>query len=218
MARKIHTFGYTTQELDTILGKAADSPFVIWHDEAAGVYRFFPDEERRDIWVQAYMDQELTPEIDAYQFARPITAPAPYVVNIVVSGDNRYIFDGTQGTTLDFTFETLDGNGSSIQESVDVYYTFRSPSGTLSTSAVYNAGTEVSMNVDKYLSLGRNNISIMVRGRSTGASKTVVATYNVVKLNLSSTFNIASPIQPNTSFDATYTIEGEGDKTVEFYK
>ena len=217
MARKIHTFGYTTQELDTILGKAADSPFVIWHDEAAGVYRFFPDKERMDIWVQAYMDQELTPEIDAYQFARPITAPAPYVVNIVVSGDNRYILDGTQGTTLDFTFETLDGNGSSIQESVDVYYTFRSPSGTLSTSAVYNAGTEVSMNVDKYLSLGRNNISIMVRGRSTGASKTVVATYNVVKLNLSSTFNIASPIQPNTSFDATYTIEGEGDKTVEFY-
>ena len=217
MPRKVHTLQYTSAELDAILAKAEDNPFVIWHDEKAGVYRFFPDEEKKDLWVQAYIDQELTPEIDAYQFAQPITAPAPYTINIVVINDNRYILDGTEGTTLDFTFETLDGNGSVIQESVDVYYTFRSPAGTLTATGVYNAGTEVHMNIDKYISLGKNTISIMVKGRATGTTKTVVATYNVVKLDISSTFNIAAPIQPNTSFEATYTIEGEGDKTVEFY-
>lgn len=217
MARQVHKLQYTRGELDAILAKADGQPFVIWHDEAAGVYRFFPDEEKKNIWVQAYIDQELTPEIDAYQFAQPITAPAPYTINIVVINDNRYILDGTEGTTLDFTFETLDGNGSIIQESVDVYYTFRSPAGTLTATGVYNAGTEVHMNIDKYISIGKNTISIMVKGRATGTTKTVVAAYNVVKLDISSTFNIAAPIQPNTSFEATYTIEGEGDKTVEFY-
>lgn len=217
MARQVHKLQYTRAELDAILAKSDNAPFVIWHDEAAGVYRFFPDEEKKNLWVQAYIDQELTPEIDAYQFAQPITAPAPYTINIVVINDNRYILNGTEGTTLDFTFETLDGNGSIIQESVDVYYTFRSPAGTLTATGVYNAGTEVHMNIDKYISLGKNTISIMVKGRATGTTKTVVATYNVVKLDISSTFNIAAPIQPNTSFEATYTIEGEGDKTVEFY-
>src|SRR5574344_69725 len=217
MARNTHTFKYTARQLDTILSKAEGNPIVIWHDEAAGVYRFFPDEARRDAWIQSDRDQEMTPEIDAYQFAQPITAPAPYTINIVVINDNRYILDGTVGTTLDFTFETLDGNGSTIQESVDVYYTFRSPSGTLTATGVYNAGTEVHMNIDKYISLGKNTISIMVKGRATGTTKTVVATYNVVKLNISSTFNIAAPIQPSTAFEVTYTIEGEGDKTIEFY-
>src|SRR5574344_2366292 len=217
MARNTHTFKYTARQLDTILSKAEGNPIVIWHDEAAGVYRFFPDEARRDAWIQSDRDQEMTPEIDAYQFAQPITAPAPYTINIVVINDNRYILDGTVGTTLDFTFETLDGNGSTIQESVDVYYTFRSPSGTLTATDVYDAGTEVHMNIDKYISLGKNTISIMVKGRATGTTKTVVATYNVVKLNISSTFNIAAPIQPSTAFEVTYTIEGEGDKTIEFY-
>jgi hypothetical protein len=40
------------------------------------------------------------------------------------------------------------------------------------------------MNIDKYISLGKNTISIMVKGRATGTTKTIVATYNVVKLSL----------------------------------
>lgn len=204
------TFASTFKKSDT-------NPFVIWHDEQAGVYRFFPDEEKKNIWVQAYINQELTPEIDAYQFAQPITAPAPYTINVVILNDNIPILEGTEGNILNFTFETLDGNGSSIQESVDVYYTFRSPAGTLTATGVYNAGTEVRMNIDKYLSLGKNTISIMVKGRSTGTTKTVVATYTVIKLNISSTFNIALPVQPNDSFEVTYTVEGDGDKTIEFY-
>ena len=120
MARQVHRLQYTRDELDALLAKSENAPFVIWHDEAAGVYRFFPDEEKKNAWVQAYIDQELTPEIDAYQFAQPITAPAPYTINIVVINDNRYILDGTEGTTLDFTFETLDGNGSTITDLISL--------------------------------------------------------------------------------------------------
>lgn len=217
MARKTHKFNYTAAELDAILERGDKKPFTIWHDEAAGVYRFFPDKERMDIWVEAYINEEMTPEIAEYEFADPVTAPAPYTINITVINDNRYILFGSEGTTLDFTFETRDGNQALVQESVDVYYTFRSPSGTKTTASVYNAGTQVNMNIDKYLSLGTNTIAIMVKGRATGASKTVIATYNVVKLNLSSTFQIARSIEQNTAFDVTYTVEGDADKLVEFY-
>lgn len=73
------------------------------------------------------------------------------------------------------------------------------------------------MNIDNYISLGTNTIAIMVKGRATGASKTIIATYNVVKLSLSSNFQIARSLEPNTPFDVTYTIEGDADKVVEFY-
>lgn len=217
MARKIHTVDYTRNELDRLLERADIQPFIRYHDEATGVYRFFPTEEKMLAWVEAFKNDEMTPEIAAYEFTEPITAPAPYTVNITVINDNRYILDGTKGVTVDFTFETRDGNQGLVQESVDVYYTFRSPSGVKSSAAVYNAGTQVHMNIDKYIALGINTIAIMVRGRATGASKTVIATYNIVKLNLSSTFQIARSIEENTGFDVTYTVEGDFDKTVEFY-
>ena len=216
-SKNTHTFDYTAEQLDKILYKSESVPFARWHDEKAGVYRFFPDEEKMNIWVEAYQNEEMTPEIAAYEFAEPITAPAPYTVNITLAKDNKYILDGTEGVTVDFTFETRDGHEGLVYESVDVYYTFRSPAGSKSTAAVYNAGTSVSMNVDKYLSVGTNSIVIMVRGRATGASKTIVANYTVVTLNLSSTFQIARSIEQNTPFEVTYTVEGNFNKTVEFY-
>ena len=142
MARKIHTFKYTSKELDDLLDKIADQPFVVYHDENAGLYRFFPDEERMNTWVQAYEDDALTPDIDALQFIDPITAPSPNSINIAVANDNQYILEGTEGSTLDFTFETLDSNGVHVAEPVDIYYTFRSSAGTKTTSAVYNADFE----------------------------------------------------------------------------
>lgn len=214
---KEYRFKYTTAQLSAILDKSENNPFVVWHDEGAGVYRFFPDERKRDIWVEAYINQEMTPEIAEYEFVSPITAPAPYTISINIVEANKYILEGSTGITLDFSFETRDGNESLVLEPVDVYYTFRSPSGYKNTAAVYNAGTDVHLNVDDYLDVGLNNITIMVKGRATGASKTIVATYNVIKLNLTSTFQIAHAIDKNTGFDVAYTIEGDADKTIEFY-
>ncbi len=216
MAQKFYS-QYTAEEIEGLLHAADVGPFVIYYDRGNRVYRFFRTAERRDEWIEAYNNDAMTPEIAAYEFTEAITAPAPYTVNIVVINDNRYILEGTEGVTVDFTFNTYDGNQSLVPESVDVNYTFRSPAGTKTTSAVYNANTEVHMNIDNYISLGTNTISITVKGRSTGASRTVVATYNVIKLNLSSTFQIARSIEENTPFDVTYTVEGDSDKIVEFY-
>jgi len=214
---KEYRLKYTTAQLDNILNRADVKPFVIWHDDSAGVYRFFPDEAKRDAWVEAYTNQEMTPEIAAYEFVEPVTAPAPFTININLVEANKYILEGTTGVTLDFTFETRDGNEGLVLEPVDVYYTFRSPSGTKNAAAVYNAGTDVHFNIDNYINIGTNTITILVRGRSTGASKTIVASYSVVVLNLTSNFQIAHAIDSGSPFEVTYTIEGSGDKTIEFY-
>lgn len=220
MARKIHQLKYTTSELDAILDRADNKPFVIWYDESGGVYRFFPDEEKRDAWIEKYLDDELInyPEIEAYEiFKGGIVAPAPNTINITILNDNLPILNGSTGNTLNFTFDTVDGNGQPVYETVDVFYTFRSSAGTKNASTVYSAGTEVHFNIDKYISLGKNSITITVKGKSTGASKTVVATYNVVELTLTSTFSIANVIYPNTAFGVNYIATGDGEKKVYFF-
>ena len=208
---------YTAEEIEQILESSDICPFVLYYDKANQVYRFFKNKERRDIWVAAYESGNMTPEISSYLFTLDFTAPAPYSINISGLKDNQYILLGSKGNKLEYSFQTVDGNGSQVNESVDAYYTFKSPAGTISTSSIYNAGTNVSLNIDDYLSIGTNVITILLRGRSTGTTKTVVVTYYVVQLDLTSTFDIARSIQPNTNFGVTYTITGQGDKTIEFY-
>lgn len=219
MARQIHELNYTTEELDALLGKAENKPFIRYHDEVAGVYRFFNNEKDRDIWIKANADDEMTPEIEALQFTDPITAPAPYSININLLTDNKYVLEGSKGNILQFSFETRDSHEGIVKESVDVFYTFSSPSGEKKTSKVYNAGVGVELNIDDYLALGTNVITITVKGRATKASKTIVATYNVVTLSLDCNFPIYRPIDIDTTggIYVTYTIEGNYDKRVTFY-
>lgn len=192
-------------------------PFVRYYDKGNRLYREFPDEEKMRIWLEAYETGEMTAEIAAYEFTDGFTAPAPYSINVSSLKDNQYVLDGSLGTILSFNFQTVDGAGSELNESMDCYYTFKSTSGTHQTSKIYNAGATVQLNIDEYIHLGTNTITILLRGRSTGVTKTVVVTYYVVQLTLTTTFDISRSIQPNTNFSVTYTVTGQADKTVEFY-
>ena len=218
MAQKFYS-QYTAEEIEHILNTSDLIPFVIYYDAENKVYRFFRDEARRDAWVECYNNKELAlhPEIAAYEFTDSFTAPAPYTIDITGYTDNKYILYGSTGTTVDYEFVTRDGTLAEVQESVDAYYTFKTPVGTTSTSNIYNAGTSVSLNVDDYLALGTNVITILLRGRSTGATKMLVITYYVVELDISSTFDISRAIKENTNIEVTYTIKGQGNKIIEFY-
>ena len=72
----------------------------------------------------------MSEEIAAYEFTEPFTAPAPYTINLYSLKDNQYILQGSTGNNLEYSFNTVDGNGGEVTESVDVYYTFKSSSGT----------------------------------------------------------------------------------------
>lgn len=217
MKRDQLTVPYSSTEFLELLDRMDNAPFVLYYDRANQLYRIFATKERRDIWVAAYEAGEMTEEIAAYEFTESFTAPAPYTINIHSLKDNQYVLQGSTGTCLEYSFGTVDGNGGELSESVDAYYTFRSTSGTHQTSKIYNAGTSVSLNIDEYLHLGTNTITILLRGRSTGTTKTVVVTYYVVQLDLTTTFDIARSINKNTNFTCTYTVTGQADKTVEFY-
>lgn len=217
MKRNQLTLSYTKDELVDLLDKADRKPFVLYYDKASSLYRLFPSEEKKQAWIDAYAAGDMSEEIAAYEFTEPFTAPAPYTINLYSLKDNQYILSGTTGNFLEYQFGTVDGNGGEVSESVDVYYTFKSPSGTFQTSKIYNAGTSVKMNIDDYLQLGTNVITLLVRGRSTGTTKTQVVTYYVVQLDIKTTFDISRSIQQNTNFGVTYTVTGEADKTVEFY-
>lgn len=218
MAEKFYS-QYTAEEIEHILNTSDLVPFVIYYDRENSVYRFFRDAEKRDAWIAATVANEMTPEIAAYEFTESFTAPAPYTININSLKDNQYILWGTTGNTVEFSFQTVDGNSNmgEVNESVDVYYTFKTPQGTSTTSNIYNSGAPVRMVVDDYLALGTNVITILIRGRSTGAIKTVVVTYYVIELSISSTFDISKSIPENSNFSVTYTVRGQSDKTVEFY-
>lgn len=216
MAQKFYS-QYTAEEIEQILNDSDLMPFVIYYDKKNMVYRFFRTPERRDIWVEAFESGNMTEEIAAYEFTDSFTAPAPYTINISGLKDNQYILYGSTGTFIEFTFQTVDGNGGELNESVDVYYTIKTPVGTATTSNIYNAGAQARLNIDDYLALGTNVITILVRGRSTGTTKAVVVTYYMVELSLSSTFDISKSIQKDSNFSVTYTVRGQSDKTVEFY-
>lgn len=202
-----------------------EKPFVRWYDAGNRVYREFPDEAKMMAWVDAYENGTLDehPEIRAYEFTEGFTAPAPYTISFISLKDNQYFLIGddgkTSGVTIGYSFKTVDGSNGvdEILESVDAYYTFQSTSGTHQTSKIYNAGTTVNMNIDEFLHLGTNTITIHLRGRSTGAMRTTVVTYYVVQLKISTTFDISRSILPNTNFSCTYTVTGQADKTVRFY-
>ena len=216
MAQKFYS-KYTAEEIEQILNDSDSMPFVIYYDKKNMVYRFFRTAERRDAWVEAFETGNMTEEIAAYEFTDSFTAPAPYTINISGLKDNQYILYGSTGTYIEFIFQTVDGNGGEVNESVDVYYTIKTSVGTSTTSNIYNAGTQVRMNVDDYLALGANVITILIRGRSTGTTRAIVVTYYVVELSLSSTFDISKSIQKDSNFSVTYTVRGQSDKTVEFY-
>ena len=217
MKRNQLTLSYTKDELVDLLDKADRKPFVLYYDKASSLYRLFPSEEKKQAWIDAYAAGDMSEEIAAYEFTEPFTAPAPYTINLYALKDNQYILKGSTGNYLEYQFGTVDGNGGQISESVDVYYTFKSSSGTSQTSKIYNAGTSVKMSIDEYLQPGTNVITILVRGRSTGTTKTQVITYYVVQLDINTTFDISRSIQHGSNFGVTYTVVGEADKTVEFY-
>ena len=216
MAEKYYS-KYTAEEIEQILNDSDLVPFVIYYDKTGPVYRFFRTKERRDAWLAARDSGEMTEEIASYEFTGSFTAPAPYTINISGLEDNQYFLYGSKGIYLEYTFQTMDGNAQNINESVDVYYTIKTPVGTSTTSNVYNAGQTVRLNIDEYLALGTNVITLLIRGRSTGTTRTQVITYYVVELSISSTFKFYEAIPENRSFIVDYIVRGQHDKTVDFY-
>lgn len=240
MAKKIFTLPWTMQELKTFcegiiaafsggflawLNRMRTRPFVIRTDERDKCKRIFFTEEDADKWFAERDSEEgLTPETAALEFPNidgngTIPGSEQYQLTCAVVNDGGSAMKGTEGINLLFNFSTVDRiNNAPLGESVEISFTFHSDYGDKKVGGMFEYTTEVTkFDMTDYLEEGENTITMIVRGRSTGLTRTVIATYTLIDLQLTSDFNIAKAQQDGQTIYIPYYVKGPDAKNIQIY-
>lgn len=227
MAKKILDLKYDQRQLTNLLNNADNNPIYIHYDEQGtkAYYRIFSvgANEARDArcqaWLAARNAEEMTEEINNYMIGY-FEAPAPYsLVVSMVSKQENYLREGQTGNVIDFSWNTKDSSGNNLDESVEVQFTFENSGTMLKERKIYTKENFKPFNVDKYLSVGTNTITIAVTGRISNATTIIVVHYYIVQMDLTSTFNIAVPQDPAKKLNVPYSLKStsNGVKYLEAY-
>ena len=141
-------------------------------------------------------------------------------INLLSPNFNATYLNST-GNYIEFTFDTQNQDGDSIGESVMCNYTISRGGSTVQVNERYRYNQQVRFAVDKYLKEGANDILIKITGNSTGATTTVGLTFQVINLQLTSTYNISNVVNlyenPNANIEIPFEVSGTGTKTIEWY-
>lgn len=241
MAKKIFTLPWTMKELKTFtdgivnafsgsflawLNRMRTRPFVIVVDEKDKCKRVFMTKEDADKWFAERDSEEgLSAETTALEFANidgngTIPGSEQYQLNVnVVNDGSSFTIDKTEALLM-FNFSTVDRlNESVLGEAVEIAFTFSNPTtGTKKASAFFNYSTEVTkFDVRKYLEEGDNDIVMIVRGRSTGLSRTIRCVFTLIDIQLTSDFNIAKAQQERQNIQIPYYCKGPDAKVLHIY-
>ena len=131
------------------------------------------------------------------------------------------VLKDSSGHYIEFTFDTTNGAGESVGESITCTYTITRGTNKTTITEKYRYNTKVRFNLDKYLQEGANDIVIKTVGDISGLSTSVGVTYQVVNLSLVVDYDISKVYDLSTKTSAIvevpYTISGYGTKTVEWY-
>lgn len=184
------------------------------YDASGGRYLVFADEGSCNLWLLNPSETEL--------ILGSFDAPSNYEMVIRLQTDVYVpVLLGSEGHTVDFTFETRSKSGEVVSEGVSAVWTFVKGSLKETVTVSYRAGQKVSMPVDSYLSEGTNTVTVTLKGDTTMASATASVTFQVVDLQLSSTYDISTVYDllssPSAVAEIPFSVSGYGTKTVEFY-
>lgn len=186
----------------------------LYYDASRNRYLLFSDEENRDKYFS-------NPDENADLLMGTFDAPVNYTAEIVLASPTYVsITKETTGNYIEFTFDTKNKNGQSVNEDVTCTYTFRHGSTNVRVSEKYRAGSNVKFNIDKYLVEGANSITIGIIGVDTLAAITTSVTYQVVNLTLSDTLDISRVYDLNKGeniIEIPFSVSGYGTKVVEWY-
>lgn len=194
--------------------------FVIVNDDEDKCKRVFRNQADADRWFQAKADKVMTPEIAALEFSgNTIPGSEQYQLAVTVKTDTFLAAYGTKNCIFRFFFSTVDRiNDVPTEESVDVYFTFESTKGKKTVSKRFQYKKEdTEFNITDWLEAGENIVTITVTGTTSGLTRTERATFTLVDIKLTSSFNIAIPRQQGQSFGIPFTLAAPGEKTIEFY-
>lgn len=184
------------------------------YDPAGSRYLVFADEQSRDTWLLNPTQEHLV--IGSFD------APSNYELTVDLATDAYVpVLLGSTGHTVDFTFSTRTKSGETVTEGVTAVWTFVRGSLKQTLSAAYRAGQKVSMPVDSYLSEGTNTVTVTLKGETTMATAAATVTFQVVDLQLSSTYDISRVYDllsaPGAVAEVPFSVSGYGTKVVEFY-
>ena len=131
------------------------------------------------------------------------------------------VLKDSSGHYIEFTFDTTNGAGESVGESITCTYTITRGTNKTTITEKYRYNTKVRFNLDKYLQEGANDIVIKTVGDISGLSTSVGVTYQVVNLSLVVDYDISKVYDLSTKTSAIvevpYTISGYGTKIMEWY-
>lgn len=130
----------------------------------------FADESKKD----EYLENPTLTELILGTF----DAPFNYEATITLLSDSYVpVLLGTTGNYVSFDFDVKNKSGNSVGEAVNATWTFIKGNTKQTLKAKYRYGQTVSLNVDKYLSEGTNNIIISIVGESTLAATSASVTF-----------------------------------------
>lgn len=216
---------YEDEELLMLFQRLAKRLFVIVPDDQFKCKRIFFSQEDADRWFSARDAQEMTEEIAALEFANidgngTIPGNEPYELRVNINNPQAYAMKGSKGNAVFFTFATVDkATQMATGETVDVYFNITNANGTYQQPKVYNykEGQVCQFNVDDYLTTGINTITLMIRGRVSGLSRSISMTYELLNFTLETTFDISKALaKMNDALSVTYSCAGDYPRTVHF--
>jgi hypothetical protein len=184
---------------------------IFEYNTATNRYNVFSDEDTRD----KYLEDPTQTQLVLASFDAPFNYTAEVALTTPVY---NAIFAGSTGNYIDFTFDIKNKQGQSTYESVICTYTIRRGSTSQVVTEQYAAGRLVHFNIDKYLAEGTNNITIGIQGTNTLAATIVSVTFQVVNLELSTTYDISQVYDLSTSsqiMTIPFSVGGYGTKVVE---
>lgn len=204
-------------------------------------YQVFADEADYTTW-------NADPMVNANLLLATFDAPAPASIHVsMVTPENVTILSSEKNQKITFNYYIMDTSNNLMNEQVNVrvLFTNNGISQTYTTSFEpdydgYNkmdeetktpVGTTKSINIDDYLSIGTNNITITFTGASTQASTVKTVKYTVVELAVESSFDNSvgqlydSLMDPDMVFDEDngnvikipFICSGQGRKYIEIF-
>lgn len=186
---------------------------TIYYDLSSNRYLIFADSESRD----TYLSDPTQTDLIMGTFDAPFNYTAE--INLKSSAYNAVSSDST-GNYIEFTFDVKNKQGNSTGENVTVTYTIIRGTSKEVISQNQPYGATVRFNIDEYLKEGQNTIIVGITGQSTLAATTASITYQVVKLSITDDIDISKIYDlssGSTSAEISYTVEGYGTKTIEWY-
>ena len=201
--------------IQEFIKESLDSKAGVFHyDNTNNRYIVFADEESQD----AYFDDPTRTDLIIGTF----DAPFNYSAQITLSTPTyNAILSGTKNNYIGFTFDTMNKSGQSVGEDVICTYTIIKGGVKKTITEKYRYGQAAHFNIDDYLSIGTNTITVGIVGQTTLAATTIGITYQVVDLQLSDTYDVSQSYNvvtnPNAAAAIPYSVSGYGTKIMEWY-